>query len=231
MQKAKCTYLNNSDRCTKFFHDLIKRNFRRNKIVALTDRDGSLCTTQEDISFEFVSHYRGFLGASIDRCNLNIDWIRCGPSISTAHHTSLAAMVTIEEVKTVVFGIDNGKAPGPDGFGAMFFKRSWDIIGSDVFAAVTDPPRCVLQIDLQKAFDTVSWEFLREALHALCFSDIFIAWVMECVSTTSFSVMVNGQLQGLFQGRCGLRQGDPLSPFLFTICMEVFARGAASCLA
>ncbi|KZV37742.1 hypothetical protein F511_33235 [Dorcoceras hygrometricum] len=137
-------------------------------------------------------------------------------------------MVTIEEVKAAVLGIDNGKAPGPDGFGAMFFKRSWDIIGSDVFAAVTEffrSARCVLQIDLQKAFDTVDWEFLREALHAFAFPGIFITWVMECVSSTSFSVMVNGQLQGLFQGRRGLRQGDPLSPFLFTICMEVFARG------
>lgn len=85
-------------------------------------------------------------------------------------------------------------------------------------------PRCTLKVDLQKAFDTIDWEFLREVLSLLNFPTIFTDWIMECVSTTSFSIALNGNLYGHFNGRRGLRQGDLLSPFLFALCMEPLSR-------
>ncbi|KAK4390168.1 Retrovirus-related Pol polyprotein from type-2 retrotransposable element R2DM [Sesamum angolense] len=85
-------------------------------------------------------------------------------------------------------------------------------------------PRCTINVDLRKAFDSISWTFLSRVLHGYGFPPFFISWIMECVSTTSFSVALNGSLYGHFPWKKGLGQGDPMSPSLFLLCMEYFSR-------
>lgn len=60
-------------------------------------------------------------------------------------------------------------------------------------------PRCNMKVDLQKAYDTVDLEFLREVLIVKDFPHTFINWIMECVTTMSFSISVNGKLHGFFK--------------------------------
>ncbi|CAH1453080.1 unnamed protein product [Lactuca virosa] len=78
------------------------------------------------------------------------------------------------------------------------------------------------EIDIKKAYDMVSWRFLEMTLKEFGFHPIMINWIMICVSTPYFTVSVNGEDHGYFPSRRGLRQGDSLSPYLFTIIMEVF---------
>lgn len=59
---------------------------------------------------------------------------------------------------------------------------------------------------------------------SLKFLEKFIIWMMACVTAPPFSLGVNGENFGFFKGQGGFRQGDPISPFLFVICMEYLSR-------
>lgn len=72
--------------------------------------------------------------------------------------------------------------------------------------------KCAIKIDLFKAYDMVNWNFILAILKNIGIHPMFLNWVNECITTLSFSIIINGELEGFFKSSRGLRQGDPISP-------------------
>ncbi|XP_019239049.1 PREDICTED: uncharacterized protein LOC109219081 [Nicotiana attenuata] len=85
-------------------------------------------------------------------------------------------------------------------------------------------PRYMMKLDMQKAYDSIDWPFMEQVLNALTFPDKFVKWIMTCMETVTYTVMINGNLTKPFDAKKGLRQEDPMSPFLFVLAMEYLTR-------
>uniref|UniRef100_A0A1J3D6G7 Reverse transcriptase domain-containing protein n=1 Tax=Noccaea caerulescens TaxID=107243 RepID=A0A1J3D6G7_NOCCA len=103
------------------------------------------------------------------------------------------------------------------------------LVAHELLHALESKNKCAedfiaVKTDISKAFDRVEWGFLESALRIMGFSNEWIRLLMSCVTTVSYQVLINGHPHGSIIPTRGIRQGDPLSPYLFIICSEMLAR-------
>ncbi|XP_059068658.1 uncharacterized protein LOC131859127 [Cryptomeria japonica] len=254
-KKSRDLWLSDGDRNTKFFHALTKLKHQRCQISSIHNSDGVVLTKESDIVNEGVRFFKSLLSEeSSIFCDNFTSFI---PKLMTVEDNAmLMAPFSIQEVKDIVFSMSPEKVPSPDGFTVLFFQKCWSFLGEDLHLVLEEArcnqtmlrdvnstiiariPKCEnlvsfmdfrpIALYMMKAYDRVNWQALLSVLSKFEFGVKWVEWIRACISTARFSILLNGSPCGFFASSRGLRQGDPLSPFLFIILVEAYSR-AISC--
>ncbi|XP_015158439.1 uncharacterized protein [Solanum tuberosum] len=214
-QKSRAKWIQLGDGNNKYFTAVIKERTNKKIMRELTSLRGTKLNTPEAIKEEVVEFYKALMGSSttslpvVDR-----NTMKKGSTITYEQGVALCEDVMDEEIWKALTSIGDDKAPGVDGYNTYFYKKTWSITKDDMLMAIIE------FFQTGKLYRPVNCTVPEN----LCFPQKFIQWIMECVHTVNYTIMVNGETTPPFNAARGLRQGDHISPYLFDISMEYLSR-------
>ncbi|XP_028055196.1 uncharacterized protein LOC114259389 [Camellia sinensis] len=215
-QKSRSKHITLGDRNSKYFHVSTITKRRKNKINALKDTSGNWIT--DSVNIKVINETLIVLIPKID----NPENIRQFRPISLCNVSyKIITKLIVGRIRPL---LDNLICPNQSSFIPGRNTTDNIIITQEILHSLRNKKGTqggmIFKIDLEKAYDRLSWDFIKATLLELKLNDNWIELIMSCVSNQHSSILWNGEIiEGVQNGR-GLRQGDPLSPYLFVLCME-----------
>ncbi|KAL0440680.1 UNVERIFIED_CONTAM: hypothetical protein Sradi_0006900 [Sesamum radiatum] len=228
-QRAKLQWLKCGDQCSKAWHILTEEEARTLiRPVTMDDVKIAMFDIEEDKALGPDGFFSGFckatwpiMGEEISKAIM--DFFTTGRLLKQVNATLLTLIpkILVCRIREI---LDLIISPSQNAFVSGRLISDNVLLAQELFSGYNQcrlPPRCGLKVDLRKAYDIVEWDFLFATLRMFGFPAVFIRWIKECVTSANFSIYVNGGVHGFFTGARGLRQSDPMSPYLFVLVMEV----------
>ncbi|KAE8679736.1 Cytochrome P450 81E8 [Hibiscus syriacus] len=239
-QKAKVQWLQEGDQASKFFHSIVAAKTKKGTIRVLKDDHGNRLESFDSMASEMIAFFTKQIGTAdpnVNGCDKRLLRELVCYTLLLDVAIVLVKEIFTDEIKVVVFGQGNDKAPGSDGYTSCFFKKARSVVSDDFVAAVR---HFFIDSSLLPAFNAIAVALVPKISNPSMVKDfrpisccsivykiitkILVEGLISAYFTVArYSISFNGSLVGLFKGTRGNRQRDLLSPFLFVLLMNVLS--------
>ncbi|XP_065634479.1 uncharacterized protein LOC136069649 [Quercus suber] len=209
-QRSRINWFRDGDRNTRYFHAKASARLKKNQIDGMLDAQ-EIWQDDEGKVGEIVEEYYTALFKTSHPKEFNEMLQAIQPKVTPQMNQMLDKAFTASEVHVALKQMHPLKAPGPDAFETMHHING---------RKGGKKGEMALKLDMSKAYDRVEWLCLENIMEKLGFGEKLRSLIMKCVTSVSYSVKINRKPGGKIIPSRGIRQGDPLSPYLFLLCAE-----------
>lgn len=135
-EKIRNRHLLQANKCSKYFHSLIRMKSASTFVVALKKLDGSITFNQEGVIIEFQCYFKSLIGSNLATSPIQANFFEAGNNLSTLDCTIVTEPINDILIKEALFNIGEEKTLGLDGYTTAFYKANWEFIKEDFLAAV-----------------------------------------------------------------------------------------------